>query len=903
MTLLSLSGGCLIGGAILSVTLMAQRALTTVPGAAAVTSTALTAAPTGVPNTYALTATVTSGAGIPAGTVAFYDAGEAFQWLFALDSTGVAAITHNFFGGMHSFTAVFTPAGNLFAPSTSSVLSILIPAPPTTTVLSVSPSGGANQYVLTATVNFVKPGGISGTPPGRVNFYDNGTPLTGGNAPLLGTNTATAVVGIPSGVHSLTATFAPNQTYDAAPSTSPSVPLTVPATPTSTVLSAVPGNPVNQYSLKATVSSSPGTPSGTVTFYDSGVALPGSTTTLTNIGTAAFVVTLSPGNHFLTARYNPTDPSLFIASTSSAAGLAVPAITSTILSVTANPVGGQYTLVATVATLSPSPAGPPTGSVAFFDNGSALLGSTTSLNFGGTVTFLSPFPPGTHTLTAAFTSSNVQLFTSSTSPVVPLVVNRAVTSINVTSSPNPSFPGQSVKFTATLTGYTGTAAGTVQIVDGGQSLGVLPLVAGHATSTATLATTGTHDILVSYSGDTFNSDASIRFGQIVDRVTSSLTLTTGAAKVDFGQAVTFTATITPPPPAGVAVPSGTVQFIDGSILLGTSTVTSGAATLEFSHLAPGSHAIFATYSGDASWYGVRSSTLTVNSSAAATVTSLSSSGTISAVTLTAAIDPAVSVGTVQFFDSTTAAVLDNVKPVNGAASTVLTPAGAAALGGHTILVNYSGSGEYIGSSSSPLVMLALRNGAGGTSLSAAPDEWVSLYGSRMADVAQPVVASTPSQVLGGFSVNVTDSSGAVLSAALSYVSQSQINFLMPSNLAPGTVLVTLKSSGNVAAAVPVPSAPVAPGLFSASQIATSSVGDVYLVLYGTGIRHRTNIGQVTCIVSGTSLLVSYAGAQPSFDGLDQINVLLPADLNTSGTLSVSLIVDGQESNAISVVLQ
>jgi uncharacterized protein (TIGR03437 family) len=46
--------------------------------------------------------------------------------------------------------------------------------------------------------------------------------------------------------------------------------------------------------------------------------------------------------------------------------------------------------------------------------------------------------------------------------------------------------------------------------------------------------------------------------------------------------------------------------------------------------------------------------------------------------------------------------------------------------------------------------------------------------------------------------------------------------------------------------------------------------------------------------------VTYAGAQPDYAGLDQVNVPLPSDLRPTGTLSVSLMVDGKSSNVITV---
>src|SRR5207247_8007482 len=67
-------------------------------------------------------------------------------------------------------------------------------------------------------------------------------------------------------------------------------------------------------------------------------------------------------------------------------------------------------------------------------------------------------------------------------------------------------------------------------------------------------------------------------------VTSSLNPST------FGQTVTFTATVTPVPPA-TGTPTGTVTFRDGTSTLGTATLAAGSATFAATALNAGSHSI------------------------------------------------------------------------------------------------------------------------------------------------------------------------------------------------------------------------------------------------------------------------------------------------------------------------
>src|SRR6185369_8281168 len=61
--------------------------------------------------------------------------------------------------------------------------------------------------------------------------------------------------------------------------------------------------------------------------------------------------------------------------------------------------------------------------------------------------------------------------------------------------------------------------------------------------------------------------------------------------------VTFTATVTT---TGGSTPTGTVEFFDGTVLIGTGSLDAiGIATFSTTSLSPGTHTIKATYNGDA----------------------------------------------------------------------------------------------------------------------------------------------------------------------------------------------------------------------------------------------------------------------------------------------------------------
>ncbi len=57
-------------------------------------------------------------------------------------------------------------------------------------------------------------------------------------------------------------------------------------------------------------------------------------------------------------------------------------------------------------------------------------------------------------------------------------------------------------------------------------------------------------------------------------------------------------------------------------------------------------------------------------------------------------------------------------------------------------------------------------------------------------------------------------------------------------------------------------------------IPVNSTSDVYLSLYGTGLRHATG---GTCMVGSTAVTPSYFGPQKSSPVIDQINLLIPSN--------------------------
>ena len=77
---------------------------------------------------------------------------------------------------------------------------------------------------------------------------------------------------------------------------------------------------------------------------------------------------------------------------------------------------------------------------------------------------------------------------------------------------------------------------------------------------------------------------------------------------------------------------------------------------------------------------------------------------------------------------------------------------------------------------------------------------------------------------------------------------------------------------------------------------------IFLVLFGTGFRRRSQLSNTTCTVGGTDLPVLYAGPS-DFVGLDQANVELPRTLIGRGTVNVVFKADTKIANTVTIAIQ
>jgi len=280
------------------------------------------------------------------------------------------------------------------------------------------------------------------------------------------------------------------------------------------------------------------------------------------------------------------------------------------------------------------------------------------------------------------------------------VANTSEPQVVLSSSASNITVGQSVTFTATVSGNSPT--GTVQFYNNGIAFqSPVALSSGSASLTTTnLNTAGTDVIAASYSGDT-NNAAITALTPLTETVTFNpvnVTLASSAATVTVGQSVTFTATVTG------NTPTGTVQFYINSVAVQSPvTISNGSAALTTNTLnTTGTDLITASYSGD-----VNNATYTTSTALAETVTlaqasvTLSSSaGTISSgspITYTATVSGNTPTGTVQFYLNGVA-IGSPITLTGGAA--ILTTTAPAASGTDLVTASYSGDTRNAGTTSS-----------------------------------------------------------------------------------------------------------------------------------------------------------------------------------------------------------
>lgn len=604
------------------------------------------------------------------------------------------------------------------------------------------------------------------------------------------------------------------------------------------------GQPVTLTATVAAINGLAGNATGAVAFFD------GTTTSLSQVpvtnGSASYSTSaLSEGKHSINAIYS--GDSSFAYAIAPPFSLTITAPQANVaLAASPNPANPNQAITLT-ATVTPSNA---TGSVQF-QNGGTSLGIVPLTNGAATLSGVT-LASGTYSLTAQYGGGNG--LPAATSPVVSLTV-KAASSVALSSSVNPSTVQQSVTFTAAVT--PATATGSVQFLDGSTALGTATLSTGAANFSTSSLAQGTHSITASYTGDANDTSASSSVLTQTVQAASAVSISTNQNPVVVGGIVVISAVVTP------ATATGTVQFLDGSTVLGTAPLASGAASFTTTSLAQGTHQLTAVYSGDASDAGSTSAVLSesIKLSVGFGLTLSPNPAVVGqTVTMTVGMSAQAATGTVSFSDGST---LLGTVPLS--AGTAVFSTSSLRQGTHSINVVYSGDSIYLGASAAPYTETIL--GASSVALTANPNPALS---------GQPVIFTatvSPSAATG--TVSFYDGQNLLATATLT----NGVATYSTSALALGTHSLTASYGGS--------------SIYNAST--SAALAEVVKANTSTVVSSSANPATVGAAVTFTAT-VSPSAATGAIQFLDGSTILGSTTLsNGSASFSTSALAAGTHS--------
>lgn len=560
----------------------------------------------GEPVTFTVIVLSSTGDGIPSGTVTFFDGATALGTRTLPGVPGQEAVltTSSLSHGTHTITAHYGGDINFGAGDSGPVV-VNVGVVGTTTTVTTSFDTIFSGLAVELTATVTQDSGTT-TPNGGVEFFAGTISL--GEAPLFGNTAIKSTAKIPVGTQEITAVYRGDAEFGS--STSPAVQIDVLQAPSLTVVEAsaagiTPGSPVTLtglLSLFPFISNNANEPTGTMTFFDGSTEL-GTVTvdSKTLTFTTSALDTLGP--HLISAVYS--GDANFLGSTSLPTLVSVVDTTSTtVLEVTpASPTFGDT--IQLTATVTPSSgAGTPTGTVTFYNNGDPLDNPVELRNGVAVASFTTEISAGSNSLTAVYSgdSSNA----TSTSSTVPLSVERLETTTTISIS-TPSSPfGGAVVITAQITTPNSLVLplmGTVEFYAGETLLGTADIGSGSGPGTVPFFTTNIPlgndvELTAVYVGDgDFEPSTSPAVPITITPAPTVTTLEASPTSANLGDPVTLTATVTN---VGVTfIPGGSVDFYDGSTLIGSALIseTTAEAVLVVTTLAAGSHSLTAVYPG------------------------------------------------------------------------------------------------------------------------------------------------------------------------------------------------------------------------------------------------------------------------------------------------------------------
>lgn len=397
------------------------------------------------------------------------------------------------------------------------------------------------------------------------------------------------------------------------------------------------------FPITATVSTSSNgaAPGGTFTWLDNGVnagssvstgsitPVAGTLTSPASITFQGWITPTSLGNHTVTAQYSG-DPNYAASTGSFSVNVTQAAVTANSYSFTPNVATPSLPVTLTIVFYTTVQAGTATGTITFSDNGTPITGTVTYVSQVGylTGTLTHTFSQtGQHLLSATYSgdtyhaSASQQLGTLNVS-------ERLATTMGVVSGVNPALINYGITLISSVnipaSSNLPTPTGTITFTDNGQAMAgsvtydTTPTGFGGQTLTARLpysfATSGTHNISASYTGDSIYASSSGSLSlSVLDKYPTSIPSMWGTGYLVVGVPDVLFVGIQANQPLG-PVMTGTVTITDGSTpLAGTPTISNQNGYMQvqmpYTPATAGTHNITVQYSGD-DHYAASSQTFT-----------------------------------------------------------------------------------------------------------------------------------------------------------------------------------------------------------------------------------------------------------------------------------------------------
>lgn len=210
----------------------------------------------------------------------------------------------------------------------------------------------------------------------------------------------------------------------------------------------------------------------------------------------------------------------------------------------------------------------------------------------------------------------------------------------------------------------------------------------------------------------------------------------------------------------------------------------------------------------------------------------------------------------------------------------------------------------------------------------APGSIAAAFGAGMCTTSSAATSIPLPTELDGVTIDVVTPDASTLRAQLFYISPGQINFLVPDSAGSGNAELVVSMHGNEVAHGSISISNAAPAIFSQSfdgkglpagfstydgvllEPLVNSDGSPrilqtgtpwkpnHLTMFGTGLR---NAAGLKVRLGSQEIAPGYAGAQGTFEGLDQINVPL-SSFTGSGLTDITIVSGDQSSNTTQVLI-